>query len=104
MKSLLSAGAAIALIATAGIDVTDATARPACLTRDEILYRLKSEFAEEVVGAGLQVNGSLLEVTASPNGTFTVIVTTPVGKTLCAGALTAGKGWGAIVPLSGRPA
>lgn len=63
---------------------------PQCDTRDAVLDRLKTKYGEEPVSLGVTSTGSLLEVLASPEGTWTIIVTIPGGPTCL---VSSGDGW-----------
>ena len=56
-------------------------ARTPCGDRTKITERLWNVYAEEPVSIGLMVNGSIIEVYASYDGTFTVLITSPEGLT-----------------------
>ena len=51
----------------------------ACADRNVIVDRLGSKYSETSVSMGLANDGSMIEVFASPAGTFTIIVTRPSG-------------------------
>jgi len=75
---------------------------PQCGAREALLDRLSSKYEEEPVGIGVTATGSLLEVLASPSGTWTIIVTVPGGPTCL---VSAGEGWrNAPVQLAKDPA
>ncbi len=50
-----------------------------CANRAEFLKHLSTNFKEAPVAMGLTANGGLLEVVASKDGSWTIIVTMPSG-------------------------
>ena len=52
-----------------------------CGERGKIIDRLKKVYSEDPASIGVMSNGSIIEVYASPDGTFTVLITAPKGKT-----------------------
>lgn len=61
-----------------------------CAKRADFLQHLSSKFDEVPVAMGLTSDGKVLEILASGNGSWTIIVTMPTGLTC---ALTAGGAW-----------
>ncbi len=53
--------------------------QPPCASRAEFLNHLSANYREAPVAMGLTANGGLLEVVASKDGSWTIIVTTPNG-------------------------
>ncbi len=53
--------------------------QPPCANRADFLNHLSDNYKEAPVAMGLTANGGLLEVVASKNGSWTIIVTTPNG-------------------------
>lgn len=75
---------------------------PQCGAREALLDRLSTKYEEAPVGIGVTATGSLLEVLASPSGSWTIIVTVPGGPTCL---VSAGDGWrNAPVQLAKDPA
>ena len=101
----LTACLAVVALATAisGFTAPPAAAQsPQCAAREALLDRLSSKYQEEPVGIGVTASGSLLEVLASPSGSWTIIVTVPGGPTCL---VSAGDGWRtAPVQLAKDPA
>ena len=64
-----------------------------CSTRTNILNKLSSQHGENPVAMGLAANGSMLEVLASNDGTWTILITSPNG-TSCVVAV--GDSWEAL--------
>ena len=67
-----------------------ATAQTACDDRKAIVDKLAKTFSEAPVSMGLATNGSVIEVFASPTGTFTIILTMPSGLSC---VMAAGENW-----------
>lgn len=66
-------------------------ARGPCHRYDEIARQLVGRYKESPVSLGVQTNGNLLQVFASPDsGTWTILSTTPSGLTC---VIAAGKSW-----------
>ncbi|MCG8360986.1 MAG: hypothetical protein MI920_35965 [Kiloniellales bacterium] len=76
-----------AAIAASAAMLTVAVAAPAsaqlsnCAPRDTILARLSKTYAEKPVSLGITAKGSLLEVLAGPEGTWSILLTKPNGPT-----------------------
>jgi hypothetical protein len=74
---------------------------PPCGDWKEITDHLEKEFGEVPVGAGVDSSGRMmLEVYASPTGSWTVIVTVAGGNS-CIRAT--GEGWQTIAPKAKEP-
>ena len=65
-------------------------ARTSCGDRAAVLDRLAARYAEAPVNMGLTSTGAVLEILASDQGTWTVLVTTPQGVTCM---MAAGEHW-----------
>jgi hypothetical protein len=63
---------------------------PQCGARAAVLDRLSDKFGEQPVSIGVTATGSLLEVLASPEGSWTIVVTVPNGPTCL---VSSGDGW-----------
>ena len=61
-----------------------------CANRADFLNHLSANYKEAPVAMGLTANGGLLEVIASQNGSWTIIVTTPNGLSC---GVASGKSW-----------
>jgi hypothetical protein len=78
-----------------------AQSSPQCAAREAVLDRLSSHYHEEPVSLGVTATGSLLEVLASPEGSWTIIITMPGGPTCL---VSSGEGWrGAPVQIAEDP-
>ncbi|MGF1594232.1 MAG: hypothetical protein ACFCUW_13190 [Kiloniellaceae bacterium] len=63
---------------------------PQCGAREAVLERLSDKYDERPVSIGVTATGSLLEVLASPEGSWTIVVTVPNGPTCL---VSSGDGW-----------
>ena len=61
-----------------------------CGDRTKIIDRLKNVYSEEPVSIGVTVNGAIIEVYVSEEGTFTVLVTNPNGSSCL---ISSGENW-----------
>ena len=84
----LSAPLALAAI-TAQSDTAHAQGAQ-CAPRDTVLKTLSKNYDERPVSVGVTSAGSLVEVLASPNGSWTIVVTAPGGPTCM---VSSGEGW-----------
>ena len=71
-----------------------ATAQTVCMERDHVLTALEGEHAEVPVAVGLSDDGKVVEIAASSNGSWTVIVTDP-NKVSC--IVASGVAWREVV-------
>lgn len=69
-----------------------------CAQHETIVERLNQEYSETPVGTGLASAGFLVEVFASPGGTWTIVITQP-GGTAC--LVASGNYWEAAPKLVG---
>ena len=67
-----------------------ASAQPVCGTHRAVSDNLKKSYAEAPVSMGVTAGGGVIEVYASPKGTWTLVITQPNG-TSC--LIAAGKDW-----------
>ena len=103
-----TAAAFLSLAATLVCLGQPAAAQPAsgqastCGAREALLDRLALKYEEQPVSLGVTATGSLLEVLASPSGSWTIIVTIPNGPTCL---VSSGEGWrSAPIQLAEEPA
>jgi len=87
-------------VATA-FGATPAAAQMFCGERTEIVRYLEKNHAETLNAAGIVANGQLLEVFASPRGTWTIVVTNPNGTTC---VIAAGDAWEQVPVQAAGPA
>ena len=64
--------------------------QPPCANRADFLNHLSDNYKEAPVAMGLTANGGLLEVVASADGSWTIIVTMPNGMSC---GVASGKSW-----------
>ena len=85
--------AIVASLVTASVAATQAApshAEALCHDRAVILEKLKVAYAEMPRAVGLTTDGAVLEILASPTGSWTILITYP-SLTTC--VLAAGEGW-----------
>ncbi|WP_262268658.1 MULTISPECIES: hypothetical protein [Microvirga] len=87
-------GAAIAL------GGAPASAQTSCGPREQLVKLLADQYKEDPVGIGLARPGQVLEVFASSNGTWTMVMTMPDGK---ACMIAAGDNWEMVTRIKGSP-
>lgn len=61
-----------------------------CGERRAVVANLEKTYSEAPVSIGLASNGSVIEVLASPSGSFTIILTQPNGLSC---VMAAGENW-----------
>lgn len=86
------------------IPATQAMANPQCGPRDRVIAHLAEEFDETRRGIGLAANGTVMEIFAAQDGSWTVLVTTAEGMSCL---LASGQGYEALteeLPARGAPA
>ena len=71
-------------------------AQPAtCADRHEVLAQLKARFDETPVEAGLTDQGEIVELTTSENGTWTLMLSFPNGRSCL---ISSGENWVRATP------
>ncbi len=63
---------------------------PQCAPREALLKSLSKNYQEAPVNMGVTSTGSLIEILASPSGSWTILVTVPGGPTCM---VSSGEGW-----------
>lgn len=97
-----TAAAFLSLAAVLALSGQAAAQPSTCGAREALLERLSARYEEQPVSLGVTATGSLLEVLASPSGSWTIIVTVPGGPTCL---VSSGEGWrNAPVQLAEEPA
>ncbi len=61
-----------------------------CGERGAVVTSLEKTYSETPVSMGLASNGAIIEILASPSGTFTIILTRPNGLSC---VMAAGENW-----------
>jgi len=87
--ALTAIGTAIAMMVFAAPSM----AQPVCGKHAEIVDRLSKGYQEQQNSAGIAANGNLVEVFASPKGSWTIIFTKPGGVTCL---MAVGDNWQVI--------
>ncbi len=72
-----------------------ALAKTVCSTRTAFVDQFALRFAENPVAMGLASNGGVVEVLASENGSWTLLVTMPDGHSC---VIAVGENWEALQP------
>jgi hypothetical protein len=67
-----------------------AQAQAVCGDRGELIKKLEKSYSETPQSMGLASNGSMIEIYASPNGSWTIVMTQPDGVTCL---MAAGDNW-----------
>ncbi|MFL4994461.1 MAG: hypothetical protein ACJ8DV_24665 [Microvirga sp.] len=86
-----------AIIALGG---TPASAQSSCGPREQLVKMLADQYKEDPVGMGLAQPGQVIEVFASTNGSWTMVMTMPDGK---ACLIAAGDNWEIVTKIKGNP-
>lgn len=96
--------AAMVLALASGLAVVpgQGDARTVCKQRSEIVKILREKFKETQQSFGLQSDRRVLELFASPNGSWTAILTLPSGQSC---VVASGEAWTTLPPVPvGEPA
>ena len=100
---MVSRTSAIALL-TAGLVagfLMPASAQTICGERADFLAQLQKRHGETPSAIGLSSNGQVLEVLTSKGGSWTILITSPQGKTCL---VAAGEAWESLPPVALGPA
>ncbi len=89
----------LAAVLTVGI-AGSAAAQTICGKREAFLTQLGKSHEEAPVAVGLVSNGSVIEVLASKEGSWTMLVTHPSGATC---VYASGEAWEAVVSIAFGP-
>ena len=79
-----------ALLIGWGAFSSSAQAQTMCGERRAVVANLEQTYSEAPVSIGLASNGAVIEVLASPSGSFTIILTQPNGLSC---VMAAGENW-----------
>ncbi len=79
-----------ALLIGWGAFSSSAQAQTMCGERGAVVTSLEKTYSETPVSMGLASNGAIIEILASPSGTFTIILTRPNGLSC---VMAAGENW-----------
>jgi len=98
---ILRATLLAALVLAAAPENGPAAAAPACGERARLLEHLDQRFAEKRQAIGLSADGGVLEILASSNGSWTILITYPSRPTC---VLATGQGFENIaLIMAGQP-
>jgi hypothetical protein len=101
MRTLALIACVAALTLSAGTKPAEAQ-RVLCKDRGEIVKILSNRFNETQRSFGLQNDSRVLELYASPDGSWTALLTMPSGKSC---VIAAGEAWTTLPPAPpGEPA
>uniref|UniRef100_A0A9E7ZH63 Uncharacterized protein n=1 Tax=Bosea sp. NBC_00436 TaxID=2969620 RepID=A0A9E7ZH63_9HYPH len=89
-KFLMIAGLAGATLATPAFAQHPSPQELPCADRDHVAGQLRETFGEHMIGNGLAESGVLFELYVGQAGTWTLLATTPTGKSCLVGA---GEAW-----------
>lgn len=67
-----------------------AQGRPTCGERSDLLAQLKEQFEESPSGVGVTGNGTVVELTTSQSGSWTLLLSFPDGRSCL---MAAGENW-----------
>ena len=79
---------------------TNAAAENSCGERKSYLAQLSEKFAESHAAIGTTADGGILEIFASDQGTWTILVSFPNGQSCF---VAAGRDWEALAKISNDP-
>lgn len=88
--SAVPAALALAGFQWLSLSAPAAAAQPQCFPRAAVLDRLAERYGEHPVSIGVTATGALLEVYASADGSWTIVVTAPGGASCL---VASGEGW-----------
>ncbi len=91
----------IAAVFTTFAIATPTLAQTVCGERTRFIERLDQRYREAPAALGMIDNGSVLELLTSSNGTWTILVTAPSGKTCM---VASGENWETLPKLARGPA
>lgn len=101
-KAILTAILGLATLGGATITPVPADARAVCKDRSELIKVLAKKFGETQRSYGLQNDRRVLELYASPDGSWTALLTLPSGQSC---VVAAGEAWTILPPVPvGEPA
>lgn len=86
----LALAAPLIVAVTTALSGTAEARGPQCAPREALLKSLSKNYKEAPVNMGVTSTGSLIEILASPAGSWTILVTVPGGPTCM---VSSGDGW-----------
>ena len=87
------AGLVLAMLATPALaqqQQQQQQQRPSCGDRNDLLTQLKDKFKEAPTGIGMTGQGSVVELMTSENGSWTLVLSFPNGRSCL---MATGEGW-----------
>ncbi|NQV98182.1 MAG: hypothetical protein HQ483_00655 [Rhodospirillales bacterium] len=84
---------AVVALTTPLLISTPASAQAVCGLRPAVLKQLQGNYKEAPVSMGLASNGSVLEITRSDTGSWSILLTNPSGVTCL---MAAGENWESV--------
>jgi len=89
----------LALMAIVLVSITpslsQAQSHAFCGERASVVAGLENKYSETPVSIGLATNGAVIEIFASQQGSFTIMITTPKGRSCL---VAAGHNWESLMP------
>ena len=90
----------IALTLAATLFATSAVAQTVCAPRATFVDQLGDKYQENPVAVGLTATGSMIEVLAAKDGSWTILITKPGGSTCM---VSHGEAWQNVAGLRWAP-
>lgn len=87
----------VALVIASWLAAPTALAQSVCSSHKMVAENLQKGYAETPVSMGVTVGGAVIEVFASPDGSWTLVITQPNGVTCL---IAAGKDWETLPKLA----
>ena len=87
----------VALVIASCLIAPTALAQSACSSHKMVAENLNKAYAETPVSMGVTIGGAVIEVFASPDGTWTLVITQPNGVTCL---IAAGNDWETLPKLA----
>jgi len=89
-RILMTAWLVSATVASPALAQQPAPRGPPCADRNHVVGQLRDTFGERMIGSGLAESGVLFELYVGPTGSWTLLATTPAGRSCFVGA---GEAW-----------
>ncbi len=96
LMSIIRTFLGVGVIAISLLMAATASAQMVCGERSVMVDGLLKNYAEAPVSIGLASNGSVIEVFASPDRSWTIVMTRPNGLSC---VVAAGEDWETLVPI-----
>lgn len=97
MSTVSKCGLALSALVTLSVaaPVLAQSQQPPCGPRKTVVEQLGREYSEVPVNRGITAEGALMELLASPSGSWTLLISLPNGKSCLAAA---GESWEELDP------